>query len=310
MADIQKVTKSAGSTAKKVVNGDGLSKPVGLAVAGAALAALPLVAERLTGAGSKVADKAGDLADNAKQKAKSELTDTAKDAMPDSPGELLGGGPLKKLFGGGGAGDEDDDKGGRAAPGYGSGRRMPIQQSVDIAAPVTRVFRHWSEYEDWPEFMHRIESAEEVDDTTVSFQAKIWGISKRFEAEIVEQVPDERIEWNVTQGYAHTGVVTFHSLAENLTRIDLSLDIQPANIIDKASRGMRFAKRAVRGDLHRFKAYVELSKDDKKGSRVTIDDGKVKRQRRSSSSGSSSRSRSRNGSDPKGGSKSKSGSRS
>ena len=89
---------------------------------------------------------------------------------------------------------------------------MPIQQSIDVALPVTEVFNHWTEYEDWPEFMHRIESAEQVDETTVSFQAKIWGISKRFEAEIVEQRPDERIEWNVTEGYAHTGVVTFHQL--------------------------------------------------------------------------------------------------
>ncbi len=90
-----------------------------------------------------------------------------------------------------------------------------------------------------------------------------------------------------------------------MTRIDLSLDIQPSNIIDKASRGMRFAKRAVRGDLHRFKAHVELDKEHKRGSRRTIEDGKVKRARRSGSAGSSSRSRSRNGSDPKRGSKSK-----
>jgi uncharacterized membrane protein len=305
MADIETVTKGAKQAAKRVTNGDTpLSKPVGLAAAGAALAALPFVAEKLTGAGSKVAGKAGDLTDDAKQKAKSELKDTAKDAMPDSPDELLGGGPLKKLFGGGGGDSDDDDEGGQAAPGYGSGRRMPIQQAIDIAAPVTQVYNHWTDYEDWPEFMHRIENAEMVDDTTVSFQAKIWGISKRFEAEIVEQRPDERIEWNVTEGYAHTGVVTFHPLSENLTRIDLSLDIQPSNIIDKASRGMRFVKRAVRGDLHRFKAYVELDKEPKKGSRATIEDGNVKRTQRSGSR-SSSRSRSHNGSEPKRGSKSK-----
>ena len=310
MADIEKVTKGAKQAAKRVTNGDGpLSKPAGLAVAGAALAAIPFAAAKLTGAGSKIADKASDVTDDAKEKVKSELKDTAKDALPDSPAEMLpGGGPLKKLFGGGegGGSDDDDDEGGKAAPGYGSGRRMPIQQSIDIALPVTQVFNHWTEYEDWPEFMHRIESAEQVDDTTVSFQAKIWGISKRFEAEIVEQRPDERIEWNVTDGYAHTGVVTFHQLSENLTRIDLSLDIQPANIIDKASRGMRFAKRAVRGDLHRFKAYAELDKERKKGSRRTIEEGKVKRSSSRSRKSSSSRSRGHsNGSDPKRGSKSK-----
>ena len=66
---------------------------------------------------------------------------------------------------------------------------MPIQQSIDVAVPIKRAYNYWTSFEDWPEFMHRIESAEEVDNTTVSFQAKIWGISKRFEAEIVEQQP-------------------------------------------------------------------------------------------------------------------------
>jgi uncharacterized membrane protein len=150
--------------------------------------------------------------------------------------------------------------------------------------PVEVAYNHWTQFEDWPEFMHRVESAEQVDDATVSFQAKIWGISKRFEADILEQRPDERIEWNVTEGYAHTGVVTFHPLAENLTRIDLTVDIQPSNVVDKVSRGLRFVKRAVRGDLHRFKAYVELDHDEKKGWRGTIEGGKVKRKRASSKS--------------------------
>ncbi len=298
MPEIEKVAKGAKQAAKRVTSGDNpLSNPAGIAVAGAALAAIPFAVEKLASAvGPKASDKVGDLAEQAKDKAKSTLTDTAKDAMPDSAG------PLKRLFGGG---DDDDssENGGQAAPGFGSGRRMPIQQAIDVAVPVKEAFNHWTEYEDWPKFMHRIESADEVDDTTVSFQAKIWGISKRFEAEIVEQRPDERIEWNVTEGYAHTGVVSFHPLSKTLTRIDVSLDIQPSNLIDKASRGMRFAKRAVRGDLHRFKAYVELDGEEKTGSRKTIEDGKVKRAKPRSSSKST---RSRNGSDPANGSRSRS----
>ena len=176
---------------------------------------------------------------------------------------------------------------------------MPVQQAIDVAVPVSVAYDHWTRFEDWPDFMHRVESAEQVDDATVSFQAKIWGISKRFEADILEQHPDERIEWNVTEGYAHTGVVTFHPLAESLTRVEVTLDVQPSNLIDKASRGMRFVKRAVRGDLHRFKAYVELDHDEKDGWRGTIEEGRVKKARGAKSSsrsrGSSSRT-SRNGS--------------
>ena len=212
---------------------------------------------------------------------------------------------------GGGNNDEaDGDAKGRAAPGHGSGRRMPVQQAIDVAVPVSVAYDHWTRFEDWPEFMHRVENAEQVDDATVSFEAKIWGISKRFEADILEQHPDERIEWNVTEGYAHTGVVTFHALSENLTRVEVTLDVQPSNLIDKASRGMRFVKRAVRGDMHRFKAYVELDHDDKDGWRGTIEEGRVKKAR---GSGSSSRSRgssrrtSRNGSGAESRSKAKAG---
>jgi uncharacterized membrane protein len=282
--ELEKVTKSVGKNARNAVqkasNGDGsLTRPAGLAVAGAALAAAPFVAEKLAGrGGSKIADKASNAAEMAKSKAASQVRETAKEAMPDSPTKMLGGaGPLKKIFGGNGSADAESNGDGRAAPGFGSGRRMPIQQSIDVAVPVKAAYNHWAQFEDWPEFMHRVESVEQVDDATVSFQAKIWGISKRFEADIVEQRPDKRIEWNVTEGYAHTGVVTFHPLSSDLTRIDLTVDVQPSNLIDKMSRGMRFVKRAVRGDLHRFKAYVELDHEDVKGWRGTIEDGKLKR---------------------------------
>jgi uncharacterized membrane protein len=308
---IEKVGEGAKRAVERVADGDSpVNDPKRLAIAGIAIAAVPLAAQGIAKLGMpKVSDKVSELGDQAKDKAKSQVQDTIKSATPDSPKELLGGGGmLKGLFGGSDdkSGDDDsDDSDGRAAPGHGSGRRMPIQQSIDVALPISVVYDHWTRFEDWPEFMHRIESVEQVDDATVSFQVKIWGINKRFEADILEQRPDERIEWNVTEGYGHTGLVTFHELAENLTRIDLTLDVQPSNLIDKASRGMRFVKRAVRGDLHRFKAYAELDHEAEPGWRGTIEDGKVKRKRSSSGSKSrgGSRKTSRNGSRAENGSK-------
>jgi uncharacterized membrane protein len=179
---------------------------------------------------------------------------------------------IAKLIGGG----DDDD--GRAAPGHGEGRRMPIQQAVDVAVPLRVAYDRWTRFEDWPEFMHRIENVEQVDESKVAFRTKIWGIKKRFEAQIVEQRPDERIEWDVEEGVSHTGVATFHELADRLTRIEVSIDVEPEGLLEKAGRGMRFSKRAVRADLHRFKAFVELHEDDAdEGWRGTIEDGDVKR---------------------------------
>jgi uncharacterized membrane protein len=310
---LEKVGDGAKRAVESVTSGDSpVNDPKKLAIAGVALAAVPLAAGGLAKLGMpKLSDKVSELGDQAKDKAKSQVKDTIQSATPDSPKELLGGGGgmLKGLFGGGDDKSDDDksddDSEGRAAPGHGSGRRMPIQQAVDVALPISVVYDIWTQFEDWPEFMHRVESVEQVDDATVSFQTKIWGITKRFEADILEQRPDERIEWNVTEGYAHTGLVTFHELAENLTRVEVTLDVQPSNLIDKASRGMRFVKRAVRGDLHRFKAYAELDHEPESGWRGTIEEGKLKRKRSSSGSKSraGSRKTSRNGSRADNGSK-------
>jgi uncharacterized membrane protein len=275
-----------------------LSDPKGLAAAGIALAALPVAIQGISKlAGPKVGRKVSEVGEQAKEKAKEQLAEKADEVTPDMPKKLLGGGGIVgKLFGGGddGGGDDGDGDGageGSAAPGHGSGRRMPIQQSVDVAVPIKVAYDQWTQFEEWPRFMHRLESVDQIDESTVAFSAKVWGVNKRFEAKILEQRPEQRIEWDVSQGLAHIGVVTFHELSERLTRIEVTLDIEPDSLVEKAARGMRFIKRAVRGDLHRFKAYVELNEEAEDGWRGTIEHGEVKRRKRSSSGSNGNRSR-------------------
>jgi uncharacterized membrane protein len=288
-----------------------ISNPKVLAAAGVGLAALPVAVEQVA---KRVAPKVSDLGGQAKDKLSDAASDTAssigdqaKQAVkgaavskltPGSSGDDEGDGLLSKLTPGSSGDDDDEDREGRAAPGHGgSGRRMPIQQSVDVAVPIKTAYNRWTMFEDWPDFMHRVESVDQADDTTLSFSTKVWGITRRFEAEIVEQRPDQRIEWNSTEGLAHTGVVTFHKLSDRLTRIEISLDVEPHGMLEKMGRGMRFTKRAVRADLHRFKALIELDDESEGGWRGTIEDGKVKRRTdRKTSSSRSRRSHSRNGS--------------
>jgi uncharacterized membrane protein len=177
---------------------------------------------------------------------------------------------LSKLTGG-----DDDDSGGAAGDATGKGRRMPIQQAVDVAAPIDIVYDQWTQFEDYPKFMHRVQRVEQRDDATVAFHAKVWGINRMWEAEIVEQRPDERIVFKSVNGVQLTGVVTFHDLAERLTRIELNVDVDPSGPVEKIARGTRFIKRAARGDLKRFKAYVEMHEDETGAWRGEIQDGDV-----------------------------------
>lgn len=309
MPDVSDITSTAVQLARKSGKSPAarqlkdMKDPKKMAAAGAALMALPFAAEGIAKlAGGSPKEAAQDVG----KKAKGKVAEGAKKVAGDVADEKLGGAKklagLKDLFGGGGDGDGSDD-GEEATEAHGSGRRMPIQQSVDVAVPISEAYDQWTRFEDWPKFMHRVDSAQQIDDSTVSISAKVWGITKQFEAEIVEQRPDERIEWHTEQGLAHSGVVTFHELAPRLTRIEVSMDVKPDSLVEKAGRGMRFTKRAVRGDLHRFKAFVEMEEETEKGWRGTIEDGDVKRKRENrrqkQSGGKSNGSKSRNGSKAK-----------
>jgi uncharacterized membrane protein len=302
MSDVADITSNAMQTIRKAKN------PKGLATAGAALVALPYAAQGISRLKGKATDRAKDATEKAKDAAGEVAGEKLKPNLPKGVGSAL------KAIGPSG-GDGDSGEGGDGSA-HGSGRRMPIQQSVDVAVPAKVAYNLWTRFEDWPTFMHRVDSVDQVDDATLAISTKVWGVNRRFEAEIAEQRPDQRIEWDVKEGLSHTGVVTFHELAPRLTRIEVTLDVQPEGLLEKMGRGMRFAKRAVRGDLHRFKAYAEIAEEAEEGGwRGTIEDGKVKKraQRKSSRSASRGRSRSghkhsKNGSDPSPGSSRRAGS--
>jgi uncharacterized membrane protein len=283
------MTRSAvKKAAKNRIGKDGnpVKDPKGLAAAGLGIAVLPFAVEQIAKrVAPRISAAASGLTEEVKETAKGAATEKLKP-------QNLARGALPSILTSDGAGDEERQQG-RAAPGYGSGRRMPIQQGVSVAVPLKTAYNQWTQFESWPEFMHRLESVEQVDDATVAFTTKVWGIRKRFLAKIVEQRPDQRIEWNAEQGLSHTGVVTFHRLSDRLTQIEVDLDLEPHGLLEKAGRGLRFAKRAIRGDLHRFKAFVELTDETPRGWRGTISEGKVKRKTdRPSSRRPSARSRS------------------
>ena len=172
-------------------------------------------------------------------------------------------------------GDDEEREPGDGTLAVGDKRRMPIQQSVDVAVDLETAYNQFTQFEDWPQFMHRVINVSQDDDDTIRFTTKIWGKTKEFEAKILNQRPDDRIMWKVSQGITHAGVVSFHELAPRLTRIELTLDVKPGSLIEKAARGMRHVKRAVRADLHRYKAFIEMQELETGAWRGVIEDGEV-----------------------------------
>jgi uncharacterized membrane protein len=253
----------------------GVAAGVGLA------AAAPLAKKGVSAVrgGGRPSLKPAKAAEKAATKAGDRVGGKLKDAVSEKVDEAGGAGGLVKDAASGlipGLGSGADDGGGKAGmPGVGKGRRMPVQQSVDVAVPLETAYNQWTQFEHWPEFMHRVTRVAQEDDCTVKFATKIWGKTKEFEAKIETQRPDERIKWKVAQGISHTGVVTFHELAPRLTRIELTFDVAPGSLIEKAARGMRHVKRAARADLHRFKAFIEMNELETGAWRGVIEDGEL-----------------------------------
>jgi hypothetical protein len=172
----------------------------------------------------------------------------AKKGLTSKSGGALGG-LASKAFGGGGGGG-----GGKAK----KTRRLPIQRWTDVAAPVGTVYEKWTQFEEFPNFMHRVLNVKQEDDDKITWDEKIWFSSRRWEGEITERKRNKRVAWKTTSGMAHAGVVTFHRLDDELTRVMVDMDFVPQGVVEKMASGLRFVKRAVQADLARFKAYVEL----------------------------------------------------
>jgi uncharacterized membrane protein len=132
-----------------------------------------------------------------------------------------------------------------------------ITQSLDVDVPVSTAYNQWTQFETFPQFMNGVEEIRQIDDKHTHWKISIAGVTREFDAEITEQIPDERVAWRSTGGTEHAGVVTFHKLDAAKTRVTLQLDTEPEGVVEKAADKLGFTKRQAAGDLERFKKFIE-----------------------------------------------------
>ena len=173
------------------------------------------------------------------------LTAAAVGAVKESAGGLR-----TKVTGALG-GDGEDAEGGTS--------RLPVEASLDIGVPRTVVWDEWMQFENSPEALHRIQL---TDDGDLKVSSKVWGSTKEEEVEITEQVAEERLAWRADGAIPYRGVVTMHSLDENLTRLLVTLEFEPQGLVARLGAGIRSIQRAVDADVKRFKAELETRGDE------------------------------------------------
>ena len=132
-----------------------------------------------------------------------------------------------------------------------------IIDSVDIDVPVRTAYNQWTQFEEFPKFMEGVEAIDQIDDHTLRWKASIGGVAKEWTARITEQIPDKRIAWADVENSTNAGVVTFHRLAESTCRVALQLDYEPEGVVENVGDALGVVSRQAKGDLERFKEFIE-----------------------------------------------------
>ena len=132
-----------------------------------------------------------------------------------------------------------------------------VVESIDVEVPVQVAYNQWTQFEEFPRFMEGVKSVTQIDDTHLRWVAEVGGKEEEWTAEITEQKPDERIAWRATTGAENAGVVTFHRIDDNTTRVTLQIDAEPEGVVENVGTALGFLNRRVKGDLERFKEFIE-----------------------------------------------------
>jgi uncharacterized membrane protein len=132
-----------------------------------------------------------------------------------------------------------------------------IEHTVDVAVPVRTAYNQWTQFTDFPEFMEGVDRVEQLSDTRTHWQTSVAGVKREFDAEITDQRPDERIAWQSVGEPHQAGVVAFRFLDPTHTRVALRMIYAPEGLVEKAGDKTHLIERRVKGDLDRFKAFIE-----------------------------------------------------
>ena len=132
-----------------------------------------------------------------------------------------------------------------------------IEESIEVKVPVRTAYDQWTQFEEFPRFMAGVESVTQLDDTHLHWVADIGGVKREWDAEITEQHPDERVAWRATDGADNAGVVTFHRLDDDTTKVMLQLDFDPDGFVEQVGDKLGIVKSQTQADLDRFKEFIE-----------------------------------------------------
>ena len=156
-------------------------------------------------------------------------------------------------------GNVDDDDRQVSVP-YGHGVR--VEKSVTVNASPEELYRFWRNFENLPRFMSHLELVNVIDDKKSHWVAKgPAGTSVAWDAEIINEIPNELIGWRSVEGseVGNAGSVHFTAGTRG-TEVKVVLRYDPPAGLLGAAIAKLFGKdpaHEVQEDLRQFKQLME-----------------------------------------------------
>ncbi|MFC4496938.1 SRPBCC family protein [Streptomyces ovatisporus] len=160
--------------------------------------------------------------------------------------------------------------------GGGKSRSVTIVEDIDVGVPVREAYDQWTRFQEFSTFAKGVVSVEKADDVSSNWKVKVAKSTRSWRAHVTEQIPDERIAW-ATEGAKGTvkGVVTFHRITGDLTRVLLVLEYFPGGLFEKTGNIWRAQGRRARLDLKLYRKFIMMRGEATDGWRGEIRDGEV-----------------------------------
>jgi uncharacterized membrane protein len=138
-------------------------------------------------------------------------------------------------------------------------KSVTVEKSITVDVPVRIAYDQWTQFETFPEFMEGVESVAKLDEERLHWKAKIGGVTGEWDAEILDDVPEQQVAWRSISGTKNDGTVTLTSDPDNpmSTEVRLRLDYEPAGAVEKTGDLFGIVERRAKGDLDRFKHFIE-----------------------------------------------------
>ena len=146
-----------------------------------------------------------------------------------------------------------------------------VDRSIEVGVPVSTAYNQWTQFESFPRFMEGVDRVDQISPTTTHWVTSVGGVHRQFDAEIVEQRPDERIAWTTVNGPKQAGLVSFHRVDATTSRIIVQMDVLPEGVLETLGDKLGVVGHRIEGDLKRFKAFIESRGAEEGGWRGTVD---------------------------------------